>query len=43
MTIAEQVAEGEALDLNPVIFDRRMFSDDLIRDLGGDPEAQGLS
>jgi hypothetical protein len=35
--------ESDALDLNPVILDRRLFSDDLIRDLGGDPEAQGLS
>lgn len=35
-------AEGDALDLSPVILDRQMFSDDLIRDLGGDPEAQGL-
>jgi hypothetical protein len=35
-------AEGDALDLDPVIFDRSMFSDDLIRDMGGDPEAQGL-
>jgi hypothetical protein len=35
-------AEGDALDLSPVILDRRLFSDDLIRDLGGDPEAQGL-
>lgn len=35
--------EGDAPDLSPVILDRRMFSDDLIRDLGGDPEAQGLS
>jgi len=36
-------AEGEALDLSPVILDRRLFSDDLVRDLGGDPEAQGLT
>jgi hypothetical protein len=36
-------AEGEALDLSPVIFGRWLFSDDLIRDLGGDPEEQGLS
>jgi hypothetical protein len=35
-------AEGDALDLSPVILDRRMISDDLIRDLGGDPDAQGL-
>jgi hypothetical protein len=36
-------AEDVALDLGPVVFDRRVFSDDLIRDMGGDPEAQGLS
>jgi hypothetical protein len=36
-------AEDDALDLGPVAFDRRLISDDLIRDLGGDPEAQGLS
>lgn len=35
-------AGGDALDLSPVTFDRRLISDDLIRDLGGDPEAQGL-
>lgn len=35
--------KGDALDLSPVTFDRRLFSDDLIRDLGGDPEAQGLT
>lgn len=35
-------AEGDALDLSPVILDRRLLSDDLIRDLGGDPEEQGL-
>jgi hypothetical protein len=34
--------ESDALDLSPVVLDRRLFSDDLIRDLGGDPEAQGL-
>ncbi len=34
---------GDALDLDPVTLDRQMFSDGLIRDLGGDPEAQGLS
>jgi hypothetical protein len=35
-------AEDDALDRDPVIFPRSLFSDDLIRDLGGDPEAQGL-
>jgi len=24
------------------VLGRRLFSDDLVRDLGGDPEAQGL-
>lgn len=49
--VTAQAANGEtisgqaagALDRDPVILNRRMFSDDLIRDLGGDPEAQGLS
>jgi hypothetical protein len=36
-------AGDDALDLGPVILDRRMISDGLIRDLGGDPEAQALS
>lgn len=41
-TIGAQMAAAAPLDRDPVVFDRRLFSDDLIRDLGGDPGAQGL-
>lgn len=37
------VTGDEMLDRDPVAFGREMFSDDLIRDLGGDPETQGPS
>jgi hypothetical protein len=43
MANADTITGQAGLDISPVTFDRRLINDDLIRDLGGAPEAEGLS